>query len=172
HFEREKLVTLLRGLHPQFQVGVTPELFPVGDVDEVSLSAMVTKLGTPQPGMALPNAPQRLFWLGRALPRAEAISAGPGVVESARSWLEALLNVYKFIAWSRDNDYVSMRETLQKEKQAQRQKGVAKNDTVRIIRGMFAGKQGVVQEIDAKGALKVLVGKVAVKVDAADVDKN
>ena len=44
-----------------------------------------------------------------------------------------------------------MREALQKEKQAKRQKGLAKNDAVRIVRGMFAGKSGVVQEVDAKG---------------------
>jgi hypothetical protein len=171
HFEREKLLHLLHALHPQFQVGVTPELFPIGDVDETRLSEIVAKLAAPQPTMTLPGAPHKLFWLGRTLPRDEAIAAGPGVIDAARTALASLLNVYKFIAWSRDNDFVSMRETLQKEKQAQRQKGVAKNDVVRIIRGMFAGKQGVVQEIDAKGALKVLVGKVAVKVDAADVAK-
>ena len=62
--------------------------------------------------------------------------------------------------------------TLQKEKQQKRQKGLVKNDTVRIIRGMFAGKQGVVQEVDAKGGLRVLVGKVAVKLDAEDVQKR
>ena len=50
--------------------------------------------------------------------------------------------------------------------------GLAKNDAVRIIRGMFAGKSGVVQEVDAKGGLRVLVGKVAVKVDAEDVQKS
>ena len=43
---------------------------------------------------------------------------------------------------------------------------------MRIIRGMFAGKQGVVQEVDAKGSLRVLVGKVAVKLDAEDVQKS
>ncbi len=92
--------------------------------------------------------------------------------EIAHAALAALLGPYKFIAWSRDNDYVLMREALQKEKQARRQKGLVKNDAVRIVRGMFAGKSGVVQEVDAKGGIKVLVGKVAVKVDAEDVLKN
>jgi hypothetical protein len=171
HFEEEKLLHLLQGLGESFQVGVAPSLRPVGAVDAEQLRAIVAELAAPQP-MLPPGAPHKLFWLGRSLPRAEALAAGDGVVETARGALSALLNVYKFIAWSRDNDFVSMRETLQKEKQAQRQKGVAKNDRVRIIRGMFAGKQGVVQEIDAKGALKVLVGKVAVKVDVEDVAKS
>ena len=83
-----------------------------------------------------------------------------------------MLPIYRYIAWSRDNDFVSIKEALQKEKQQKRQKGLAKNDAVRIIRGMFAGKQGVVQEVDAKGGLRVLVGKVAVKLDAEDVQKR
>ena len=83
----------------------------------------------------------------------------------------ALLPSYQFVAWSRDNDYVSMRDVLQKEKQAKRQRGLARNDEVRVIRGMFAGKIGVVQDIDARGGLRLLVGQLAVKVDAEDVVK-
>jgi hypothetical protein len=171
HFEREKLVSLLHALGPAFRVGVTPTLSPVTEVDDEKLGAIITQLGAPQP-MALPGAPQKLFFIGRTVLRDEALGAGAAIVDGARSALTQLLAIYKFIAWSRDNDFVSMKETLQKERQAARQKGVAKNDTVRIIRGMFAGKSGVVQEIDAKGALKVLVGKVAVKVDVEDVAKS
>jgi transcription antitermination factor NusG len=114
----------------------------------------------------------RLFFVGRTVSRDEALAAGPGIVAQAAHALTALFLAYRFIAWSRDNDFLSMREALQKEKQARRQKGLAKNDPVRIVRGMFAGKQGVVQEVDARGGLKVLVGKMAVKVDAEDVLKN
>ena len=46
----------------------------------------------------------------------EVLGAGPQVVDLARTGLEALLGVYKFIAWSRDNDFLSMREALQKER--------------------------------------------------------
>jgi len=80
--------------------------------------------------------------------------------------------IYQFIAWTRDNDFVLMREALKQEKQAKRQKGLSKNDKVRIVRGVFAGRTGVVQEIDAKGALKVLVGTVAVKLAAEEVEKQ
>jgi transcription antitermination factor NusG len=100
------------------------------------------------------------------------LAAGAALVDDANKGLLSLLPIYRFVAWSRDNDFVSMREALQKEKQQKRQKGLAKNDAVRIIRGMFAGKQGVVQEVDAKGGLRVLVGKVAVKLDAEDVQKS
>jgi transcription antitermination factor NusG len=51
-----------------------------------------------------------------------------------------------------------------------RQRGLARLDEVRVVRGMFAGKTGVVQEIDARGAVRLLVGSLSVKVDAADLD--
>lgn len=173
HFEREKLVHLVRALGPGFQVGVTPELMPVDTLDEEKLQALLGQLGKGAAAPALaPAAPQRLFYVGRAIPRAEAIAAGGALADDARAALTALLPIYRFIAWSRDNDFVSIREALQKEKQQRRQKGLVKNDVVRIIRGMFAGKSGVVQEVDAKGGLRVLVGKMAVKVDAEDVTKS
>jgi transcription antitermination factor NusG len=171
HFEREKLLHLLHGLGDGYRVGVTPELAPVAEVDTERLEHVIAQLGRPA-ALAVPGAPQRLFYVGRALPRDEAVAAGAALVDKARAGLDALMPVYRFIAWSRDNDFLSMREALQKEKQQKRQRGLAKNDTVRIIRGMFSGKQGLVQEVDAKGGLKVLVGKVAVKLDAEDVTKS
>ena len=78
---------------------------------------------------------------------------------------------FRLLAWSRDNDFVSMKDTLKKKEIEQRSKGIAKNDQVRVVRGMFAGKTGVVQEIDAKGGIKVLLGTVVVKLNGDDVVK-
>jgi hypothetical protein len=173
HFEREKLLHLLRGLGDGFRTGIIPDVVSVTELDEgklLELVAAVAKGATPQP-LTL-GAPQKLFYVGRAIPRADAVAAAGAVVDEAKKTLQALLPVYRFIAWSRDNDFLSIKEALQKEKQQKRQKGLLKNDPVRIIRGMFAGKQGVVQEVDAKGGLRVLVGKVAVKLGAEDVQKS
>ncbi len=171
HFEGEKLARMARGLGDDWRVGVTPELQPAAEFDEEKLKQFLAKLAQPTPALALPGAAQHLLYFGLSLGRAQVVERGGLLVEDARSALTRLLAIYRFIAWSRDNDFVSMKETLQKERQAKRQKGVARNDSVRIVRGMFAGKSGVVQEVDAKGQIKVLVGKMAVKVDAADVDK-
>ena len=140
HWEKEKLVDMLRSLRGGYHVGVT--------------------------GHA--------HWLvvERSLPRAEATAAGPEILAAARRELLALLPIYHFIAWTRDNDFVSMREMLKQEKREKAQRGLARNDRVRIVRGMFAGRQGVVQEIDAKGGLRVQVGKVAVKLGADDVERS
>ena len=172
HFERERLLRLVGQLDERSRVGVTPQLVPVRELADEKLGEILRALSQPAPAMQLPGAPQRLLYIGRAIPRDEVLAAGSSIVETTRSSLAALLEVYRFIAWSRDNDFLSMRDQLQKERAQKRQRGLAKNDTVRIVRGMFAGKQGVVQEIDGKGALRVLVGKVAVKVDAEDVLKQ
>ncbi len=185
HFEREKLLDLLHGLPGEFQLGLTGGppghlsseaspvptgvgLAPAREASEARLAELTAALAAP----AAPSltGTQRLLYLGRRFPRAEA--AGPGFVDAARAALAALLPIYHYVAWSRDNDFVSIREALQREKQARRQRGLAPRDEVRIVRGMFAGKVGVVQEVDARGGLKVMVGKLAVKVDADDVEKR
>ena len=173
HFEREKLLHLVRGLGDGFRAGITPDLLPVGELDEGKMLELVAQLAKDASPQALTlGAPHKLLYIGRAIARDAALAAGAAVVDEARATLQALLPIYKFIAWSRDNDFVSIKEALQKEKQQKRQKGLVKNDAVRIIRGMFAGKQGIVQEVDAKGGLRVLVGKVAVKLAAEDVQKS
>jgi hypothetical protein len=174
HFERTKLLHLMHALGPGFRAGVPPELVPVAELDEGKLHELIVVFGKSATTHVLvpPGAPHPLFYVGRAIARDEALAAGSGLVDVARAGLTSLLPIYRFIAWSRDNDFVSMREALQKERQQKRQKGLVKNDVVRIVRGMFAGKQGVVQEVDTKGGLRVLVGKVAVKLDAEDVAKS
>lgn len=172
HFEREKLLDVLRRLPPEFQIGLsTGSLATASATSEGLLAELIAALASPAP-MALPGAPQRLLYLGRAFARAEVVAAGGGFVDMARAALAHLAPVYHYIAWSRDNDFVSIRETLQKEKQVKRQRGLTRQDEVRIVRGMFAGKIGVVQDIDARGGVKVLVGKLPVKLGADDVEKG
>lgn len=187
HFEAERLLELLHGLPPGHAVGVTPELRPIMAVEDaggqapLTLAALLAIVHRLPPGgsgagvaPALPGqAPAaHLFYVGTAGPRAEVLARTPAdLVEWARRGLQELLPIFHFIAWSRDNDFVSMRQVLDKERTVKRQKGLGKNDTVRIKRGMLAGKTGVIQELDSKGQLKVLVGKMMVKLDAEDVER-
>jgi hypothetical protein len=171
HFEREKLSQLLHALGSGFTVGVHGgDGSPAADVDGERIGALLSSFATPAPAMALPAAPVRFLEVVRALPRSEAVAVGPALEEQAQGALAALLAIYNFAAWTRDNDFVSMRDVLQREKQAKRQRGIARNDEVRVVRGMLAGKVGIVQEIDGRGAVRLLVGKMSVKVDAADLD--
>ena len=163
-FARQKLCDLVRALGREWRVGITDqELRAAETLDDDGLREVVAAVGRPG---------HHWLFVGRAVPRDEVIARGPEFGAAVREDLRRLLPVYHFVAWSRDNDFVSMREVLQREKQVKRQKGLAKNDRVRIVRGVLAGKLGVVQESDAKGGLKVLVGKMAVKIDADDVVKQ
>jgi len=171
HFEREKLLALLGALPPEYEFGLTGgPLAPAREANEARLAELVAALAAPSTPTLL--APQKLLYLGRRFARGEVTASGDGFVAAVRAALGALLPVYQYVAWSRDNDFVSIREALQREKQQRRQRGLAPKDEVRIVRGMFAGKLGTVQEVDARGGLKVMVGKLAVKVDADDVEKR
>jgi hypothetical protein len=46
---------------------------------------------------------------------------------------------------------------------------VAKGGRVRVLEGPFAGKVGVVQELDGKGGARVMLGLLAVRVDVKDL---
>ena len=166
-WKREELLELLGALPEDYRIGVT------GAAIHPARAATAERLKEVLQDFARPEAPGKAHWLmvARQLPRASATVDGGALTQLARAELSRLLPLYHYVAWTRDNDFVSMREQLKQEKQARRQKGLVKHDKVRIVRGMFSGKTGVVQEIDAKGALKVLVGKVAVKVGADEVEK-
>jgi hypothetical protein len=166
-WEQEKFLDLLHDLPAKARVAVgSGAAADAKVVDGARLRALLVDF-------AKPEAPGQTHWftIARDLPRAEAKDAGAELAARVKSELTALLPLYWFIAWSRENDFVSMKEQLKQEKQVKRQKGLAKNDKVKIVRGMFAGRAGVVQDIDAKGALRVMVGTVAVKVAADEVEK-
>jgi hypothetical protein len=183
HYEAERLVALLGELPDSFRIGVTPELRPIAGIDADVLREIAGALpaasggnghGLPQlmvmPGQPVP--PPHMFYVGCSIERAALLAMSPADQEKwAQTTLAELLPIYRFIGWSRDNDFVSMRQVLDKERTVRRQKGLHKNDKVRIIRGMLTGKDGLVQEVDAKGQLKVLVGKMVIKIDAADVER-
>jgi hypothetical protein len=185
HYEAERLVGLLAELPAGFRIGVAPELRELDGVDADVLREIVAALPPGSGGapagpaaplsMTLPGqpvAPPHMFYLGRSLSRGEILAM---TADEQLEWVQAtlgeLLPIYRFIGWSRDNDFVSMRQVLDKERTVRRQKGLHKNDRVRIVRGMLTGKDGLVQEVDAKGQLKVLVGKMVIKIDAADVER-
>lgn len=186
HFEADRLITLLHELPEGFQIGVLPELRPVDTeltdeglrdiIDSLPPGSGAAGASSGLGGLGLlpgqPVPPPHLFYLGRSLARAAATALSTDEQDAwVREQLAWLLPVYRFIVWSRDNDFVSMRQVLDKEKTQRRQKGLSRHDKVRIVRGMLAGKDGLVQEVDGKGTLRVLVGKLVVKVDAADVER-
>lgn len=176
YYEAERLIGHLSDLPAGYRIGITPDTTALSELGDGSvtlevLHEVIAKM--PAGGaMPMPGQPPKLFFIGMSMPRGEAVALDSDeLADWVRARLTELAPLYRFIAWSRDNDFVSMRQVLDKEKTVKRQRGLHKGDRVRVIRGILAGKDGVVQEVDAKGHLKVLVGKMVVKIDAADVDR-
>jgi len=106
-----------------------------------------------------------------SIPRDAAELATPEFVAMADAQLRKLLPLMHHIAWRRDNDFVSIKETLRDKESQQRAKGLKAKDRVRVVRGVFSGKIGVVQDVDAKGAIRVLLGTMVVKLSGEDLTR-
>lgn len=161
-FQRERLLAALVGLEDAFTIeldGHPPR--PAGQLDDSALQSLLAAL------------PQTAGWfaLRSTIDRVDAIAAGPPLAEHLAALLERLLPVLHYIAWRRDNDFVSVREALRVHHQETKARGLSKGDRVRVTRGPFSGRLGVVQTTDAKGGLKVLLGSVAVKLSGEDAVK-
>ena len=163
YFVREKLLHLIHDLPADFSVGIQGKSeTPAHDLDDEGLQQLIQDL------------PAASSWLHvrRPIPRDDPRLRDPAFVEIARELLrDSLLPVMTFIAWTRENDFVSMRDTLKRREIEQKSKGLTKHDQVRVVRGPFSGRTGQVQEIDAKGAVKVALGTLAVKLNGTDVVK-
>lgn len=162
YFQREQLLQHLQQLGEEFSFGLAGQAgVPVRDLDDDRLQQLIS---------ALPTAGD---WLSicRKIDRARAIELAAGLASQAEAALSSLLPAMHHVAWRRDNDYVSVREVLEQHRLEQQSKGLQKQDKVRVVSGIFAGKTGVVQDVDSKGALKIMIGKMVVKLSCEDVVK-
>ena len=101
---RAELLAALHALPEGYVVGVTGgATLPAKDIDGPSLSATFD---------ALTDASQWWF-VGRSLPRAEAVALGAALGPWIAEGFDALLPVYRVAAWSRDNDLVSLENEIE-----------------------------------------------------------
>jgi hypothetical protein len=172
-FEADRLVVLLAELPDGFRFGLTATPGGLIDAHGLDRDALGERLRAfaAVPTAVGPTAAPSLAVV-RVHPRVDAIHAAGALAERLASDLQALAPFYRFCAWARDNDFVSVREALEKKQTERRQKGIVAGDAVRVVRGLLAGQQGTVQEVDARGSLRVLVGKLTAKLDAADVERR
>lgn len=99
----------------------------------------------------------------------DAAALGEMVADACAERLTALLPLYRFVAWSKDNDHIAAHKAIKEAKAEKQRGGFKKGDQVRILAGLWSGRNGLIEEVDKKGSLKVLVGLVSVRVDASDV---
>ncbi|MFH1130019.1 MAG: hypothetical protein V1754_01710 [Pseudomonadota bacterium] len=162
-FQRERLLNLIKGLPPGFRTGVVngTQL----DTTELTDEKLIHLIEEHQ------NA-DNWFFVSHSIERKDPRLTNSEFVQIARELLTQLLPIMHYISWSRDNDHLSMSDTLREKATEKKSKGLAKNDQIRVIRGLFTGKTGVVQEIDAKGGIKVMLGNMMVKLNGEDVTRG
>jgi hypothetical protein len=83
------------------------------------------------------------------------------------SQLPSLLDLYRFTAWSRENDRLKLAKTIKEEKRqkAKRLTGFDEGDQVRVVSGLLSGKEGRVQSVDHKGRVKVQFGRLSMEME-------
>jgi transcription antitermination factor NusG len=162
YFQREQLLLLIRGLPAPYVIGIAGlDETPTRQLEDDRLQRLVQEL------------PSARSWLQirRCFPRTDETLRVGDFSEVAKAELQRLLPVLGYISWARDNDHLAIKDSLKKKAIEQKSKGLTRNDHVKVVRGMFSGKTGIVQEIDAKGGLKVLLGTLVVKLNGEDVAK-
>ncbi|MED5465678.1 MAG: KOW motif-containing protein, partial [Myxococcota bacterium] len=151
-----KFFELLQELPPGAQVGIGDDLQPTQDItlETVSLHAADMKTST------------HTWTLGASIPTADAIQLGPDLADLIHRWIGALIPLYRFAAWTRENDFIEVNKKIQEEKTQRRHQAQSLNqgDKVRVTAGLFSGKIGVIESVDTKGKTKVRVGKMSVVV--------
>lgn len=161
-WSRDGLIDLLRACGPGFFFGaVNDREIPERDVAEADASSLQQML---QEG-------QEHHWLtvsaSCSIEDVEAL--GEGLAAACAERLQPLLALYRFIAWSPDNDHIAAKKAIKEAKAEQQRAGFNKGDQVRILAGLWAGRRGTVEDIDKKGSIKVAVGLVSVRVTADEV---
>jgi hypothetical protein len=162
YFVREQLLGHLRTLDPLHTIGIEGQSeVGIGSLSDEKLQEILR---------AIPSSGS-WFTVRTTLGREDEQSRSESFAALARERLLALLPILRFIAWRRENDFTEVQVVLKKQEFTQRSKGLIKNDAIRVVQGMFTGRTGVVQEIDSKGAIKVRLGTLVVKVSGDEVVK-
>lgn len=163
-FQREKLLALIAGLPEDFAFGTVADSndpTPVRQLDDAGLQRTLDIFSEGSDWLVIEQHREA----------AAAVALTSTFADHAREGLTALLPVLHHIAWRRDNDHVSMRETLRERGAKQRSKGLSRKDRVRVVSGVFAGKTGSVEGIDPKGTIKVRLGNMVLKLAGDELVK-
>jgi transcription antitermination factor NusG len=160
-WERETFVEMLAELPDGASMGIEGETVTAAELSQDQIATLAEKLGKDDPP-----------WLvGHSISREEAIDLGQDLPDLVARWLGVMLPVYRFAAWSRDNDFTDVSKQIQEEKAQKRRQATSyrQGDKVRIVGGIWKGKQGVVENVDTKAKVKVRVGKMSVVVSGHDL---
>lgn len=105
----------------------------------------------------------------------EAIEVKEALSFSIADAVEKLIPLYRKIAWSPEHDRIQLQKEIKKVEKTKEKEHVASfqvGERVTIMSGLFSGRVGYLHEINDSGKAKVMVGPIAVNVDAKDLRGN
>lgn len=161
---RDKLLEIARALPSGSVLGFATQGVGAVELSAESLEAWLDPL----------SRGEQLFSASVLFDRADDVMSSASFIDVAATHLGAFVPLYRFLAWTRENDHTQVKGAIQKE-MADRQKrapSLEPGDRVTILSGLFAGRSGYLAELDGKGRAKVMVGPVSVTVDAKDLKSS
>lgn len=160
-WQRENFIALLADIPEGATTGMDGALVPTPEESVASLDRLVHELGDKE----------RAWQVGHSITAEDAMSLGVELADHLARWLGALVPIYRYVAWTRDNDHIDVGRQLHEEKIQKRKQatGYHVGDKVRIVSGLFSGKTGIVQDIDSRAQVRVRVGKMSVVVSGTDL---
>jgi len=108
-----------------------------------------------------------LIWFGVRFEASSPVVQGSAFLPVCRDALLAAAPLYDFVAWRKASDYLSIAEE-QRRLRDQEHAEVADlfpGARVRVTDGPFCNREGVVTELDHRGFVKVLIGKVTLRTE-------
>jgi hypothetical protein len=165
--DRRNLEAALKDPFERTKVSPLMARLPEGSVARVGGQTSNPVAWLEQTEGRLPAWEDFLFF-GRDLDTQDAAQAGADVVQTLQADLPRFLALFRLFAWSSGNDRLGLAKLIKEEKKerVRKQSGLEPGDRVRVTRGMLAGQQGTLQELDSRGKAKVLLGRLTIDLQA------
>ncbi len=112
-----------------------------------------------------------LIFFGQCFDASSEVTGSESFLHPCREALVAAIPLYEFIAWRPASDYLGVADEGRRMRAAGEAEvfGLTVGARVRITEGPFVDRQGVVTELDHKGFVRVLIGKVTIRTHGRSV---
>jgi len=163
--ETSKFVRMLHLLKPGAVVRISSDkVVPASHFDDSMLAAVEE---------AVLNE-SFTFFVGYSFAPDDPAVSSPAFATAAAEIIAGMVDLWKFAAWKPTSNFLVSPGVA-----ATHEQPVINNDgsvvdyacgsRVRLTGGLFSGRVGVVQDMDSKGTVKVLVGRVTIRTESSMV---
>lgn len=162
--ETARLVRMLRLMPREAVVRVAPDkVIPASRFDESMIPVLED---------AVMNE-QFTFFVGFSYKTDDPVLRHASFADQAADQIAGLLDMWKFCAWKPTSNYLGTSSAAPSAGHVQavvmndgHVVDFAKGSRVKVTTGPFAGRVGVVSDLDSKGTVKILIGRVTVRTES------